>query len=281
MIIDALPYGLRDVKITPYADDGGTVLGEISYDLPNSQTFSFNETEEFQELRGDDRLVAIHGNGAQVDWSLEAGGISLVIWSILTGGELISTGLSPNRKEIMRKRGSDVRPYFRVDGQVISDTGGDIVARVYRARCNNNIGGDFGDGTFYITSAAGQGLPLLDQKNDLLYDIIRNEQKVSLALTPDPNPLQTPENVSVGTITSTSVVINWTAVLDADGYRVQKSSDAGTTWTDVTGDVADPTVTKTVATLTISTAYKFRVASIKDGVLSAYSDPVSATTLAS
>lgn len=281
MITDALPYGLRDVKITPYADDGGTVLGSISYDLPNAQTFSFNETEEFQELRGDDRLVAIHGNGAQVDWSLEAGGVSLTIWAILSGGELISSGLSPNRVDIMRKRGSDVRPYFRVDGQIISDTGGDIVARVYRARCNDNIGGDFADGAFHITSAAGRGLPLVDDKNDLLYDIIRHETKTTLALTPDANPLRTPGGVAVGTLTATSAVINWEAVDDADGYRVQKSSDAGVSWTDVSGDVTAPTITKTISTLTLSTAYKARVASLKDSVLSAYSDPVSFTTPAS
>ena len=35
----------------------------------------------------------------------------------------------------MRKRASDARPYFRIDGQVISDAGGDVVARIYRAKC--------------------------------------------------------------------------------------------------------------------------------------------------
>ncbi|ABD58440.1 major tail protein [Mycobacterium phage PLot] len=279
MAIDtALPYGLRDVKITPYADEGGTVLGDTSYDLPNAQTFSFNETEEFTELRGDDRLVATHGNGAQVDWSLEAGGISLVIWSILTGGQLIQSGLTPNRKEIMRKRGTDVRPYFRVDGQVMSESGGDIVARVYRCRCNDNIGGDFGDGTFHITSCSGVGLPLLDEANDLLYDIIRNESKTSLTLTPEPNPLQSPQNLSAGTTTATSVVLTWTEVVGADEYRVQKSSDAGVTWSLV--DDVD-TATITISDLTASTAYQFRVATKVGSALSVYSAPLPVTTPAS
>lgn len=185
---DALPYGLRDVKITPYSDSGGTTLGSVSYDLPNAQTFTFNETEEFQELRGDDRLVATHGSGAQVDWSLEAGGISLAVWAILTGGAVTVTGVTPNRVETLRKRGSDVRPYFRVDGQVISDSGGDIVARVYRCRCNDTIGGDFGDGQFYVTSISGVGLPLVSDTNDLLYDIIRSEAKSTLSTTPAANP---------------------------------------------------------------------------------------------
>lgn len=275
----ALPYGLHDVKITPYADEGGTVLGDTSYDLPHAQTFSFNETEEFQELRGDDRLVATHGNGAQVDWNLEAGGINLVIWSILTGGQLIASGLTPNREEIMRKRGTDVRPYFRVEGQVISESGGDIWARVYRCRCNDNIGGEFGDGQFHITQAGGVGLPLLDEANDLLYDIIRHETKKSLTETPEPNPLQSPQNLAASSVTATGLTLNWTAVVGADHYRIQQSSDAGVTWTTLT---PDPTTnTKSVTGLSASTAYKFRVASEVDGIFSAYSEPISVTTPAS
>lgn len=275
-IADALPYGLRDVKLTPYIDDGGTVLGTVSYDLPNAQTFSFNETEEFQELRGDDRLVATHGNGAQVDWSLEAGGISLTAWSILTGGQIVVSGLSPNRVEIMRKRGSDVRPYFRVDGQVISDSGGDIVARVYRCRCNDTIGGDFADGQFHVTSVSGAGLPLLDDVNDLLYDIIRNETKTTLTGTPAGNPLGTPSGLAASSVTSTGCLLSWTAVASATSYRVQRSTDAGATWSDVSGDPT--TNSKSITGLTTATSYRFRVASITGGALSAFSPSITVTT---
>lgn len=276
----ALPYGLRDVKITPYIDEGGSVLGDVSYDLPHSQTFGFQETEEFQELRGDDKLVATHGQGAQMDWTLEAGGISLVIWSILTGGQIITSGLTPNRVEIMRKKSSDVRPYFRVEGQVISDSGGDVVGKIYRARCNGSIGGDFADGQFHVTSCSGVGLPLLDDNNDLLYDIIRHETKTTLSTTPDPNPLASPQNPSVGTITAAGATVTWDAVPEADAYRVQTSSDGGTTWTNVSGDPT--TNTKALTGLTASTAYRVRVASIKNSeVLSTYSEVVAFTTLAS
>lgn len=275
-IADALPYGLRDVKLTPYIDDGGSVLGTVSYDLPNAQTFSFNETEEFQELRGDDRLVATHGNGAQVDWSLEAGGISLTAWSILTGGQIVVSGLSPNRVEIMRKRGSDVRPYFRVDGQVISDSGGDIVARVYRCRCNDTIGGDFADGQFHVTSVSGAGLPLLDDVNDLLYDIIRNETKTTLTGTPAGNPLGTPSGLAASSVTSSGCLLSWTAVASATSYRVQRSTDAGATWSDVSGDPT--TNSKSITGLTTATSYRFRVASITNGALSAFSPSITVTT---
>jgi len=273
---DALPYGLRDVKLTPYTDSGGTVLGTTSYDLPNSQTFTFNETEEFQELRGDDRLVATHGSGAKVDWSLEAGGISLSAWAILSGGIVTVSGVSPNRTSTLRKKGSDERPYFRVDGQVISDSGGDIVARVYRCKCNDTIGGDFGDGQFFNTSVSGIGLPLIDETNDLLYDIVRNETKTSINQTPVANPLQTPSGLTASAITATGCTLTWNAVVGATSYRVQRSTDAGATWTDV---ALDPTAaTKVITGLTTATSYRFRVAAIVSAVLSSYSNTVTVVT---
>src|SRR5688500_1715920 len=108
----ALPYGLRDVKLTPINSDGS--LG-TPVDLPVSQTLSFSEAEEFEELRGDDRLVAVHGQGATVEWELEAGGISLEAWAILTGGELTETGATPNQTKSLLKKTTHARPYFRIE----------------------------------------------------------------------------------------------------------------------------------------------------------------------
>lgn len=256
-----LPYGIRDCKLTPYVDSGGEVLGTESFDLPNMQTFSFSEKEEFQELRGDDKLVTTHGKGAQVDWSLEAGGISMKCWSIFSGGEVLETGTSPTRVVTVRKRGSDIRPFFRVEGQSVSDSGGDVHAVVYRCRCNDQIQGEFKDGEFYVTKASGLGLPLLDDTNDLLYDFVQNESKTAIPLTPIPNPRPTPQNITVGALTSTTVALDWDDTVGATAYQVQKSVTPFSAWTDVlTGAGGVPTPSNTTVTgLTTATQYKFRV----------------------
>lgn len=184
----ALPYGMRDVKLTAYADAGGSVLGTVSVDLPNMQTFSFSESEDFQELRGDDKTIAIRGKGSLVDWELDAGGISMAAWEVLTGGTVIHSGVTPNQQWILRKKSSDARKYFRAEGQVISDSGGDLHAVVYRCRSNDTIEGEFTDGDFFITKASGQGLPLLDADFDLLYDIVQNETAVPIPSIPVANP---------------------------------------------------------------------------------------------
>ena len=91
----ALPYGLREVKVYPLVD--GTDAFSTGVKLPNSQTFSFSEAEEFTELRGDDTLVAIRGKGPKIEWSLESGGISLAAYVVMVGGTLSLTGITPNQ----------------------------------------------------------------------------------------------------------------------------------------------------------------------------------------
>lgn len=179
----ALPYGLRDVKFTPYADPSGTTLGSTVLDLPNSRTLSFSETEDFEELRGDDRSVTTRGKGAIVEWDLEAGGLSLDVWKCLSGGVITDSGTSPNKKRVYRKLGRQNRPWFLTEGQVISDSGGDVHAILYRCRATDKLEGSFEDGSFFLTSGSGQALPLLSDTADVLYDIVQNETAAPIGTT--------------------------------------------------------------------------------------------------
>ena len=170
-----LPYGLRDVKIAPLApitDVVGTFV-----DLPNSQTFTFAENEEFQELRGDDKVVATHGSGPTVNWTLAAGGISIDAYKILAGGAVTDTGTTPNQLRTYKKLGANARPYFQVKGQVISDSGGDLHCIVYKCKAEGEIGGEFADGAFFITGASGRGIP---DGTDNLYDFLQHETAVAI-----------------------------------------------------------------------------------------------------
>lgn len=277
-VADALPYGIRDAKLTPYSDAQGTVLDNESIDLPNMQTLSFSESEEFSELRGDDRLVTTRGQGAQVDWSIEAGGISLKAWATISGGAIIESGLTPNRKIILRKKATDSRPFFRIDGRIISDSGGDVHVRIYRCRANDTIEGDFTDGEFFVTSASGVGLPLLDDTNDILYDIIRYEAHTALTLTPEANPIPSPLNLSAGALTSTSAAISWQPVSGATGYKVRKSTDGGSTHTAVgSGAGGEPTNPSTTVTGLSAGPVQLSVAAVVGGVTGDYCPPINVT----
>jgi hypothetical protein len=172
----SLPYGLRDVKLTPYTDAGGTTLAATSVDLPNARTFSFSETEEFTELRGDDKVVTTRGKGPSVDWDLEAGGLSLDALKVLTGGTLTESGVTPATKRTFTKKVSDSRPFFKVEGQVISDSGGDMHCTLDRCRVTDKVEGEFSDGNFFLTSGSGTALAsLIAGREDTVYEFVQNE----------------------------------------------------------------------------------------------------------
>lgn len=282
----ALPYGMRDLKITPYSDAAGSTLSAEVIDLPNMQTLSFSETEEFQELRGDDRVVAIRGSGAVVEWELEAGGYKLRVWEVMTGGTVTQTGIAPNRKWRLDKRSSDSRGYFLIEGQIISDSGGDLHAIIYRCRCNDSIEGEFADGEFFITNASGQGLPILDDANDMLYSIEINETASPIANTARALPtLQSPPTtLAVGTETATTAPLTWTAAANgspaAGDYKVQVRTAFGE-WLDWTNLTGQTTTGATVAGLAASTDYEIRVrAETAANGASSWAGPQPATTTA-
>jgi hypothetical protein len=86
--------------------------------------------------------------------------------------------------------------------------------------------------------------------------------------------------VTVGAITTTTVVLMWNDIPSANSYKVQQSVDAGATWVDVTAPHGgQPTLaTTTVTTLTTATTYKVRVAGVFGASTGDYSSPVSVTT---
>lgn len=283
----SLPYGMRDLKITPYADLAGSELSSEVVDLPNMQTFSFSESEEFQELRGDDRVVAIRGSGAVVEWELEAGGYKMRVWEIMTGGVVVQTGVAPNRSWRLDKRSSDSRGYFKIEGQIISDSGGDFHAVVYRCRCNESIEGEFADGEFFITTSSGQGLPILDDVNDLLYSLIINETATPISLTAVPLPtLQYPPTaLTVGTETASTIPLTWTAAANGspepEDYILSIRTAFGE-WVQVAeANITGRSATgATITGLTATTDYevRVRVGTAMNG-LSSWTDPEPAQTI--
>lgn len=179
----ALPYGLRDIKITPYTDAGATTLAAASIDLPNSRTLSFSEAEEFEELRGDDKVVTTRGKGAAVNWSLEAGGLSFPAVKAMVGGEVVASGTADTEVNTFTKKATDSRPYFQIEGQIISDSGGDVHCVIPRCRATGDFKGDFADGSFFLTGLDGVGLPsMIVGKEDVLYVLTQNA--AAKAITP-------------------------------------------------------------------------------------------------
>lgn len=171
----SLPYGCRDIRLTPYTDAGATTLGS-AVDLPYAQTLKFSEAESFDTLRGDDSTVTVRGQGPTGTWELGAGGISLAAVAVLTGATLTTTGVTPNRIQKLAKGILQTRPWFKAEGQAISDSGGDLHVVLYRCRMTDTLDGELTDSTFYITSAKGTMLGSNQVASlNALYDFVQNE----------------------------------------------------------------------------------------------------------
>lgn len=172
-----LPFGLRDVKIFPLVGETpGTPV-----DLPNSRTFSFSEAEDFEELRGDDGVVAVHGLGPTVDWELEAGGVSLEAVKAIFGGTIVESGVTPSQKKTYTKKGTDTRPYFKVEGQAISDSGGDFHVMLPKCRATGEMSGEMADGSFWLTGTSGRAIP--KTSDQVVYEFVQNETAVEIPAT--------------------------------------------------------------------------------------------------
>lgn len=179
LVGESLPYGLRDVKLTGYLTS--STLATPAVDLPNARTLTFEEAEDFEELRGDDKVVATRGKGASVNWELENGGISLEALVVINGGLLTTTGTAPAQVKKYQKKATDARPEFKAEGQAISENGGDFHVVLYRCKASGGVSGDLGDGSFWLTSCKGVALPSrLTGSVDALYDFVQNETAVAI-----------------------------------------------------------------------------------------------------
>ena len=174
----ALPYGMRDIKLTPIT---ANVAAGITYgtmvDLPASRTLSWSQSEDFEQLRGDDTVVAERGNGPLIEWELEGGGISLDAKAVLDGSVNTTSGVSPNAVKTNAMLGTTAKPYFRIDGMAINDNGGDTKVILYRCKATGGVEGEFSEGSFTLTSASGNGYPNADDK---LMDILHAETSTAI-----------------------------------------------------------------------------------------------------
>jgi hypothetical protein len=177
----ALPYGLRNTRITPYTTQLNTTLGTGAVH-PNARSMSFSESEDYEELRGDDKVIAIVGKGASVEWEMEHGGVNVPTYKLMAGGTSSTSGTTPNQVTTFTKKVTDARPYFKAEGQAISDLGGDFHAVLYRCKASDSLEGELADGSFWLTGASGIALPaLLTGKVDVLYEFVLNETAVAPA----------------------------------------------------------------------------------------------------
>lgn len=172
-----MPYGLRDIKVATL--DNAGVKGTL-VDLPAAQTLEFTEETASQVLRGDDAVIAQRVTIDNVSWSLDSGGISLEAYVVIAGGVLSSTGVTPAVIKKWRRMGTDSYPDFFMEGQSLSESGGDHHIVFHRAKATQ-ISGTHQDQEFWISHAEGNAIATLTAANvGAVWDMIANETAATI-----------------------------------------------------------------------------------------------------
>jgi len=140
------PFGLRDIKLTNLA-------GTTQVDLPASRTLSFKERVMTAEFTGDDELSGVVTLPIGCDGSLEAGGISLEAYAMMTGHTL-----TPGAGLDTLEGDASSFPYFKIYGKSVDDEGGDVHCKILKAKLTEALEGEFKYGEFFVNKMSFVGV---------------------------------------------------------------------------------------------------------------------------
>lgn len=164
------PFGLRDVKLTNAA-------GSTQVDLPAARTFSFSERIKSGELSGDDKTLAVVAFSDAVEWTLDAGGISLEAYALMTGRTATVAGTTPNQTDTLEGDAQEAFPYFKVYGKALGDGTDDIHCKLGKCKLTA-FQGSFGDGEFLVSQASG--IAIGETSGDKIFTFVQNETAANL-----------------------------------------------------------------------------------------------------
>ena len=145
------PYGIREIKIIS-ADDSQVAS------LPASQKLDFSERFASAERNNYEGLVGVNTLLEAVEWSLEAGGISLDAHALLMGAAVDVAGSTPNVRRSIRRRALDAMPYVKIYGRAVGDAGDAVHVLLFRCQVTSMEGSLAGQ-SFYVTSCSGLAIP--------------------------------------------------------------------------------------------------------------------------
>lgn len=168
-----MPMGLSDIKVT-------NIAGSTQADLPAAQTLKFTERVVSAELRGDGKTIAVVSEVDAVEWELEAGGIPIDAYALMTGRTVITSGTTPGRDSTLTGAGAERLPYFKLYGKSLGDGTDDVHVKLFKCKLTKPMEGEFKDGEFFVTACSGIAI---DDGTNGIYDIVMNETAAALPAT--------------------------------------------------------------------------------------------------
>lgn len=162
------PFGLQEVKLVPTT---GTAVS-----LAAAQTLKFNPRLKSGEMLGNNSLVATAAYIEAAEWDLEAGGIPLDAYAVLTGKQATPSGTTPNQTNTVVFEAGDFMPYIKIYGRTIGEGADDIHVKIFKAKMLK-LEGEFKQGEFYVSKCSGLAV---DDGVTGIFEFVQNETAAEL-----------------------------------------------------------------------------------------------------
>jgi hypothetical protein len=163
------PFGLREIVLT-------NIAGTVQVTLPAARTLKFSERIAGDELLGDDAVQEAVALSRAVDWEMEAGGISLEAYALMTGRTATEAGSTPNQTNTLTGEAGDVFPYFKIYGKAIGASTDNTHCKLYKCKLLGTIEGSFQLDSFFMTSCKGIALT----NGTKIFEFVQNETAATL-----------------------------------------------------------------------------------------------------
>jgi hypothetical protein len=190
------PFGLREVVFM-------SLDSLVAESLPASRTLSFMERVMSAEFTGDDELQGVVTIPIGCEGELEAGGISLEAYSLITGHTLTpGVGLDTLEGD------ASSFPYFQIFGKSVDDEGGDIHCKILKAKLTEALQGEFKYGEFFVNKMKFVGVKLSGKA----FEFVANEVEDDLPVAGSPPAFtlsSSPADAATGVAIGVNVVLTF------------------------------------------------------------------------
>ena len=171
------PFGMKQIKIA-FGEPGAETIVRT---LPAGLKLMFKERAISGRGRGGDALVALASAPNGVEWEMEALGLTLEAYALMTGGTVTVTpesqlGLADGTTVLPSN--SERNPYFNIYGKALGVGADDIHYVIIDAKLTEGMSAPLADGEF--TKASFKGLALD-------WSIVQEETATNLPDDVEPN----------------------------------------------------------------------------------------------
>lgn len=166
---DGKPFGLNQIKFVSL--DGLDVVPLTD----QSRTLEFEEVVVSGDFPGDDGIQAVVTQPVSIKGKIEAGGISLEAYALITGHTLTIAGTTPNRTGTLEADSSRF-PYFKIYGKSLGDGIDDVHIKILKAKLTSGLKGTFKYGEFMASEIEFVGVKVSGKA----WDSVVNETAADL-----------------------------------------------------------------------------------------------------